>query len=353
MLYNCHIHTFKEEDVPRRFLPLGLVRILASRTGFRIVGRALNYINPFTDNDQYDRYVKFIKIGKLGSQQRIFEECQKFYPTNSKFVIMPMDMAYMGAGKVPRAYEDQLKELADLKKAYPDYVIPFIHVDPRRPGVLELVKKCVEEWGFRGIKIYPPLGYFPYDVGLYPVYQYSEANNLPVIAHGSPYNPVHFKGSMSELKLLLAKAKTNIDLGSSKRVNLCSNFTHPNNYKLVLDKFPNLRICLAHFGSAYYWSKYLDEPGNPGNWFNILRGLIGQYPNLFTDISFTMYEREFFPLLKVLMADPILKKRVLFGSDYYMVETETNERRFGLELRAFLGEDDFKIIAVDNPVAFL
>ena len=166
---------------------------------------------------------------------------------------------------------------------------------------MELLKQCIEEWGFTGIKIYPSLGYFPYDDDLDPVYQYALDNNLPIIAHASPYNPVHYKGSKRKLKELLKKAKTEIDLSSNKRKRLCSNFAHPDNYKLVFEKFPGLRICLAHFGSHYFWKKFLDEPEIVGNWFTIIRERISEFPNLYADISFTLYNREFFPLLKVLM----------------------------------------------------
>jgi hypothetical protein len=36
-----------------------------------------------------------------------------------------------------------------------------------------------------------------------------------------------------------------------------------------------------------------------------------------------------------------------------MVETKTSERMFGLNLRAYLGEDLFKDIAESNPESFL
>ena len=87
MFYNCHIHTFKDSDVPRKFLPLGLVRILSTSIGFKFVARILNYLNPFSDNDTLDRYVKFFKIGKLGSQKNIFIDCKRFYPDDTKFAI--------------------------------------------------------------------------------------------------------------------------------------------------------------------------------------------------------------------------------------------------------------------------
>jgi hypothetical protein len=55
----------------------------------------------------------------------------------------------------------------------------------------------------------------------------------------------------------------------------------------------------------------------------------------------------------VLLADPKINRQILFGSDYYMVESKASERRFGLDLRGYLGETDFRAIALDNPKAFM
>jgi uncharacterized protein len=353
MLYNCHIHTFREKDIPRKYLPLGLVRILATTFGFRTIGAFLNLLNPLTTNDQFKKYIKFIEIGRYKEQKEIFEECQKFYPVNSKFIVLSMDMAYMNAGKVPRPFMDQLKELAELKRVYPGFVLPFVHLDPRRPGMMDILKTCVEEWDFAGIKLYPSLGYFPYDARLYPVYEYAEAHDLPVISHCSPFNPTYNKGWPSEIKALLASSKIPLDLNTNNRRKLCANFAHPLNYKYVLDDFKKLRICLAHFGSDYYWNQFIDFPENKGGWFYVIHNMLGEYKNLYSDISFTMNERRFFPLLKILLSESKIRDQILFGSDYYMVESKSTERWFGLELRGYLGENDFRTIAYDNPKRFL
>lgn len=351
--YNAHIHTFRDVDIPLKFLPLGLVRLLASNLGANIFTHALNNINPFSEKDLLDRYVNFIKIGKLKTQQKIFEDCQKFYPKDTRFVILPMDMAFMGAGKVPRPYPEQLDELAQLKKTYPETVIPFIHIDPRRADYYELFIKYAEEHDFGGLKLYPPLGIFPYDERLYPIYEYCEKHQLPVIAHCSPYNPVHFKGSNRELVELLKVSKTPIDTKGKNKKELCSNFTHPANYRYVMEDFPNLRISAAHFGSGYYWKEYLEKPGNKENWMMIIRHMIEEFPNFYTDVSFTMSDPSYFSLLKILMSDVKYSSKILFGSDYYMVTTEATERRFGLDLRAFLGEEIFMKLAHHNPHHFL
>ena len=352
MYYNCHIHLFTDRDVPNGFLPFGLVPIMRSTAGYKVISKILKNLIFWTDNDILDRYNKFVTTGRLGSQQKILEKCLPFYPEGTRFIILPMDMAFMGAGKVPRPYPDQLAELFQVSLIYPQ-IIPFVHVDPRRKNILELVKKCVEQWNYKGIKLYPPLGTFPYDEGFWPIYEYAQSMNLPVLTHCSPYNPVHFKGSRKELLQLLGKAKQPIDTQGKKIKELCANFTHPMNFVEVIKQFPSLRICFGHFGSQYFWDQFIHHPSNPDNWLRIIRDLCIQYPNFYTDISFTMSETKYFSLLKVLLTDDKLSKKILFGSDFYMVEVESDERRFGIDLRAFIGEANFDMIAVKNPHHFL
>jgi predicted TIM-barrel fold metal-dependent hydrolase len=353
MLYNCHIHTFLEKDICRRYLPLGLVRILASTPGFQFIGFFLNLLNPFTSNDQFRRYRKILEIGRYKNQKEIFEECLKFYPDNSKFVVVSMDMQYMNAGKVPRPYIEQLAELAELKRAYPDNILAFVHLDPRRPDMTDILKKCRESWNFSGIKIYPSIGYFPYDVRMRPVYEYAEENDLPVISHCSPYNPTFNKGWPYEIKAMLAGSKIPLDLDTRNRRRLCSNFANPLNFPFVLDEYKKLRVCLAHFGSEYYWNRFLDHPEDKDSWFIVIKDMMEKYKNLYADVSYTLNNPQFFPLLKVLLSDPNIKEQILFGSDYYMVEYKATERRFGIDLRGYLGEDYFRLIAYDNPKRFL
>lgn len=352
MYYNCHIHIFKDSDIPNRFLPLAMVKILRSTAGYGVLAKILKNIVPFTNKDMFDRYVKFITTGKLKTQEAIFEKCQKFYPSDTKFIVLPMDMAYMGAGNVPRPYREQLIELYNLTQSHPQG-IPFIHIDPRRERVLDLLKEFVEEYKFKGVKLYPPLGYFPYDEALDPIYAYCQEKNLPLLTHCSPFNPVHFKGKKKDLLKLLAKSIDPIDTHKKSKKELCSLFTYPGNFKHVVKKFPKLRICFGHFGSSYFWDQFIHHPELEDNWMRVIKDMCVEYDNFYTDISFTMADMKYFSLLKVLLTDDKLRKKILFGSDYYMVEVESNERRFGLDLRAYLGEAYFNAIAVENPKVYL
>jgi hypothetical protein len=53
------------------------------------------------------------------------------------------------------------------------------------------------------------------------------------------------------------------------------------------------------------------------------------------------------------MTNDNVRSHVLFGSDFYMTETKCDERRFSIELRAFLGEEYFNDIANINPRIFM
>ena len=79
--------------------------------------------------------------------------------------------------------------LRDWADRYPDQIIPFIHIDPRSggrdlpgPDPLEFIRKFHKK-GFRGIKLYPPLGYDAADELLMPIYGYANEHSLPVMVH--------------------------------------------------------------------------------------------------------------------------------------------------------------------------
>lgn len=368
-MHNCHTHTFLHKDVPEKFLPLGLVRFIAERS-VRIA-KILNKLIPGTDGDIYDRYANFLRLMKCPSQEETFRYLLHFYPSNTRFVILSMDMNYMGAGDVPRDFEKQLDELALLREKYVGRVLPFIGIDPRRKDIPEIVKKYIEEKNFCGLKLYPPLGYFPYDDRLTPIYKYAETHGLPIIAHCSKSGPIYSREKKPQL-ITRIKEQLDSDTGikptfkKKNRKEICNYFTHPLNYKILFKKFPKLKICLAHFGGQSQWIKFLN-PSTAGtcednsvlqkdeedSWFNTIYDMMKTEKTLHTDVSFTLENRDFFPLLKVILSNPQVKEQILFGSDFYMVEAEKSERSFGIDLHGYLGTDLFTLISETNPKKFL
>ncbi len=91
-------------------------------------------------------------------------------------------------------------------------------------------------------------------------------------------------------------------------------------------------------------------------WFTIICELIksDSYPNIYTDISYTLHEPRFLPMLKmVLESSQKIKERVLFGTDFYMVSKAISEREYSINIRAYLGKELFDQIAIINARRFL
>jgi predicted TIM-barrel fold metal-dependent hydrolase len=341
MIINSHIHTFHGvKDTPNKLFGAIPTWLLKKGESWECIRGILHALNPFSDKDELDRLVNFGSIGRLENQQAIFEECFKSYPIDTMFCLLTMDMAFMGAGKVPRPYEQQLIEVYNLKKKYPKNIIPFIHIDCRRENHFELFKQAIEQWGFNGMKMYPPYGTFPYDKRYDVEYSYCETHNIPIIAHCTQDSTMYYKGKRKDLTALLSGCKLDIDWTRTNK-QLCDYFTHPTNYRWVFDRFPNLKISLAHIGR-----------GN--NWDKIIMDMMKEFPNLYTDCSYTMYNEDGWYNLKLnLITNDVFRNRCLFGSDFFMNAVECNEEYFSKKFRVFLGEELWKIISYDNPKRFL
>jgi predicted TIM-barrel fold metal-dependent hydrolase len=53
------------------------------------------------------------------------------------------------------------EDVARLRERLPEKIVPFVYVDPREPKAAETVRKWVAGEGFRGLKLYPPIGFYP------------------------------------------------------------------------------------------------------------------------------------------------------------------------------------------------
>jgi predicted TIM-barrel fold metal-dependent hydrolase len=337
------MHIFTVDHVPNKFLPFGLTSLMKVpwlRTPLRLV---LTKLNPFSNRDLFQRYSNFIKISTNKTQEDVFKVARSYYPLDTKFVVLPMDMAYMDAGDVPEDINEQHAKLYQLS-THPQYgkqIIPFAAIDPRREGVLGIMKELVEEKGFKGVKLYPPLGYSPDHDNLHPVYEYAEDKGIPVMTHCS-------RGGVRNKKISKEQAAA---------------FTDPDNYKAIMEKYPNLRICMGHCGGDEDWQRYLNDPWDENSsatsksWLSKILDIMrsGEFPNLYADVSYTIFKiEEHSQILKVLLQDDKVKTQILFGSDFYMVEQEEFlERRLAMSLRATLGEDLFTQIAETNPRQYL
>ena len=363
--------------------------------------------------ETFSRFKAMGRHSLYKKQDKLFDLLAKSYQPGTKFVVLSMDMDYMKAGKPIVPYLEQLEDLKRIKSNHRDTIFPFLFLDPRR------IKETKEQKGFKnyesysqhllsksyfnGIKLYPALGYYPFDKEWISSFKFVEENEIPIISHCIE-GTVFYRGKKQESwnsHPILKYNKKNkemlpIPLPQSDNYDFTKNFTHPLNYHCLMNKdllkeylgeevdLKNLKICLAHFGGSDEWNRYLNDSWNNYNknishepieeyikktntlnhknprtiwwnasWLSIIYDLMITYPNFYTDISFILYNDEFFPLLKFMLQDEKVKNKILFGTDYYLVSQKNTESVLFQKLRGYLGEELFHLISNENPRRFL
>jgi hypothetical protein len=395
-----------------------------------------------------------------------------------------MDMSFMEAGELQPEFtiEKQLDELAYIKSKRPTTFHPFIFAEPNRFRIkgqnyfkwnLERKKETNPETGhdvtsstyrvaidpqcsvykylitdkFAGIKIYPALGYYPFDALLLPLWKYAADNELPIMTHcirGTIFyrgkkdtawdqHPIFKAGRIKEedkteheldidADYIEAVEDDRIHLNEIQNIEYCNNFTNPLNYLCLLDNkllyevidlekegkdelfkiFPSdhtkrevkkdhglekLKICFAHFGGDDQWKKFLDSDrdnytsqlilrshkgidffnstsGSPSpgkiaqiwkyvDWYTIICSLMLQYDNVYADISYILHDDIILPLLKQTLSNEKLSKKVLYGSDFYVVRNHKSDKEILADIRAGLSNEEFDQIARINPRKYL
>lgn len=296
----------------------------------------------------------------------------------------------VGVDVFENAYEKQIEDLISVKSAYPERVYPFFSIDPRREkqfetGVLGQIKKYVgKDKPFIGLKLYTSLGYSPTHPVLYDdstresVYGYCEKNQIPITIHASLEGFSHmleenyvegdiyyppagkavpadhaFEGGIVKYEKGLPSMYFN-DITSERLLTL----NHPVIWRKVLEKYPNLILNMAHFGGIIQMNK-LVKGNETGFWTQYIIDIMRDFPNVYTDLScFYNHEEQADYLVHIYeevykkLPDNI-KKRVLYGSDYYMIALYNTDLRnyYNDFKKAF--SDDFIQISEINPKTFL
>jgi predicted TIM-barrel fold metal-dependent hydrolase len=432
--YNCHAHCFTYDHVPEYFLSRWLavswllkrkwlkkiIRLAPVTGNFGWFGNIALFFLFFLfgfDKRKAVRALNFIKYGDVEDQSEVIEKMRAYYPSSTGITFLTMDMEFMGAGKPKKDFEEQVEELEMLKlrAVYKNTIYPFIFCDPRRirpekkrelevltdfkgQAFIQKMETLLEERSFQGIKLYPALGYYPFDPRMKPVYDFALKNCVPLLTHCT-IGAVHFKYKLSSEErihpVLSRIGLQNDPLRFRKAKDFQSWYTHPLNFECLLNKellkyywvgdapdYSKLKICIGHWGNGDDWHNYLDnawvetgkrmldekwpsldlrnwkldKKGDAANfsWFTIICDLMRKYPNVYADISYTLNDESLLPLLKMtLEADETIRRKVLFGTDFYMVSKAICERHYAINVRAALGNELFEQIAIKNAERFL
>jgi len=192
-----------------------------------------------------------------------------------KTVLLALDIGIAFASDLTlRDYNDYV---ADIVHEYPDRIIGFAGIDPRRgkEAVVEL-QRCFD-MGLRGLKLWTLTGFYPDDESYYPLYKKVAELEIPMLIHTGSGPP----GTYIKFNRPLYVDKVAVD-------------------------FPEIKIIMAHIGAP---------------WVDEAIAIVIKNSNVFVDISGwepTLKAAPFVlcqALTQIKMATGSLRQ-VLFGSDW-------------------------------------
>jgi predicted TIM-barrel fold metal-dependent hydrolase len=206
------------------------------------------------------------------------------------------------------------EEIADAAAEHPDVLIPFGSVDPHAgKAAVRRARALVAEHGVRGFKFHPSLQAFePNDVRYYPLYEAIQELGVPALFH---------------------TGQTGIGAGLPGGHGIKLRYSNPMLLDDVAADFPGLTIILAH-------------PSVP--WQDEAISVATHKANVYIDLS--GWSPKYFPPQLVRAANSLLKRKVLFGSDFPVI---TPDRWLADFATLDLKEEVRPLILKDNAIRVL
>jgi len=229
-------------------------------------------------------------------------------------------------------YDIQLNDITQLKKSHPNDVFPFIAIDPRREGIIDkFINEIYNENIFCGVKLYAPNGYSPADTDFMKpggLFEFCVQHNIPITAHHSfggfatPLRSVEIDGliyfdEIKKVKEVHGPVSLSMAFSKDWVQERATKFNHPDIWEQVMEKFPTLKLNLAHFGNGNsdWQKKIFSMISNP------------KYINMYTDLSCwcNLEDQEndeiglqsFYDTYYKNASDYV-KGKILYGSDFYL-----------------------------------
>lgn len=207
-----------------------------------------------------------------------------------KSVLLPDDFGLAPALSKPKvSIEEYNKWVADAAEQYPDRLIAFVGVDPRRNNAVAILEKAVQEWGMKGLKLYPPCGFYPNDKAVTPIWEKANELEIPVMVHSGPTFPqVRMK------------------------------YSEPIYLEDVVIKYPSLNIIIAHSGGSV--------------WAEEVMALRQFRNNVYADISgwqgMAYAAGKEYALQRLVYLYGFLRSKCLFGSDWPAFNAQVSHKEW-------------------------
>jgi uncharacterized protein len=206
---------------------------------------------------------------------------------NMAAVVFTVDAA-TATGHAPNSVE----EIAEVAASNSDVLIPFGSVDPwQGKAAVRRVHQLVEEFGVKGFKFHPSLqGFEPNDPRFYPIYEALVERRMPALFH---------------------TGQTGIGAGLPGGHGIKLRYSDPMLVDDVAADFPELTIVLAH-------------PSVP--WVDSQISIATHKSNVYIDLS--GWSPKYFPPQLVKAANGLLRNKVLFGSDFPVIQVDRWRKDF-------------------------
>jgi predicted TIM-barrel fold metal-dependent hydrolase len=315
----------------------------------------IDHAKQLGSKDKSKRRAELMEITQHAQQQRkaIERKFRSFLSTRKTVVRIQESI-----NSPKPSFEIQLNELITLKESYPNRVYPFLAVDPRRPEIVPLFIKLWKEGKIHGVKLYTPNGYSPTDPVLFEVsdqipalYAFCAENNIPIMVHCSwggfaTVEPeINIRGHVileDKLQIVNGLVKFQYSIFEGGIRERATTLNDPRIWRVVLERYPKLKICLAHFGL------------NNTDWTSMIYELIKDFENAYTDIS-CITDIKNLKEFKTLYSNalPEHRKKILYGSDYYLSLIFNDSLQVHLNNVKTTFKSDFEKLAYDNNKTFL
>ena len=237
---------------------------------------ALKVDDNLTDSQEaMGRYFRYAP-----QHQTVPEMAAMYRKLKMAFVVFTVDGEKGASRKITN------EEIAELAHQNADVAIPFASINPHRgaEGVRE-ARRLIEDFGVKGFKFHPSVqDFMPNDRLAYPLYEAIAEAGLPALFH---------------------TGQTGVGAGTPGGGGIRLKYSNPMLLDDVAADFPDMPIVLAH-------------PSFP--WQEEALSVATHKPQVYIDLS--GWSPKYFPPILVQYANTLLKDKILFGSDYPVIDPE-------------------------------
>lgn len=207
------------------------------------------------------------------------------------------------------------EEIYEIVKKKPDFFVGFACVDPRKEDAEDQLRYAFEKLKLSGLYLNPArLKMYPADPHMMKLYDICKLYNKPII----------------------------FNAGMTFETNALTKYGHPMEFEEVAIRYPEIKICLAHFG----WP-----------WVNETAALLVKYENVYANTAMMymdspalLMEKVFHQDMGRYWLDHNFCDKVMFGSDTPRIRPIRIKR--GLDMLE-MPEDVRRKVYYENAICFL